>query len=136
MYSKRRSKRPKNPSTNRDNNHVLSQTIKHIKQVITITIIIIIVTTTNAKADTEPTQNINYENKTFNGEFFVTYAKETLKDKFPFDIMGTSPNEGNDQCPKVNLYNNEIELCILRDAINALKIPFQIAIVIIFYQKI
>ena len=135
MYFKRCSKRPKNSSTNSTNNCFLSQNIKQIATLITI-IIILSTTSVKAEGETQTQNHINYENKKFKGDFFVEYAKEKLKDKFPFDILGTNPGGESSECPKINLYDNDIELCLLRDAINALKIPFQITIAIIFYQKI
>ena len=79
----------------------------------------------------------NYQSKSFTGEFFVTHAIKTFKDKFPFDIFGTaSSGATSNECPKYTFFDVEMELCMLKDAILALKIPVQMGICIIFYQRL
>ncbi|AIE73840.1 hypothetical protein D082_13120 [Synechocystis sp. PCC 6714] len=47
----------------------------------------------------------------------------------------TGGNSGGD-CPTYEFFGENIQLCILRDIIMAVKIPAQIAVALMFYQRI
>jgi hypothetical protein len=67
---------------------------------------------------------------------WVSYAVEKFGDKFPFDIIGNQTIIGNNSCPYYTFFNANIELCPLKTAINAIKIPIIIGLVFTFYWRI
>jgi hypothetical protein len=129
MFSKRRYSFPKNSPRNRRSNLLFLQALA-----ITATIVISITPPSLAQEE-EPLDIPQFD---FSEEpFFLTNAISALSTKFPFDMLGstTGGSSGGD-CPTYEFFGENIQLCILRDIIMAVKIPAQIAVALMFYQRI
>jgi hypothetical protein len=62
---------------------------------------------------------------------FLSHALTVFSAKFPLDIVGSvSPSGGSTSCPYYEFYDEQFEVCFVRDAVTVLKIPIIISVVI------
>lgn len=59
---------------------------------------------------------------------FFTHTVERLKEKFPFDAIGSLGDlPPENQCPKLKFFGNEKDLCLVNDSFRYLKYPIWIS---------
>ncbi len=58
---------------------------------------------------------------------------DSIQQVFPFDIFSGIPASGDFECPKITIFSQDFEFCLLVNAISVLKFPLIIALLIKIY---
>ena len=67
------------------------------------------------------------------GQCTLACIGDSLQEVFPFDIFSGIPQGGNFECPKITIFSQDFEFCLLVNAISVLKFPVIIALLIKIY---